>query len=512
MNTSSIAYSTARASLTEQFKASPGTVPRNDLNAGRMIADFARNDSLHVTYLATSKTSGDWYLWNGRVHEKSQMEIDDHLVTAFVDSLSETITIMPASTAKDDLRKSLESLCRGWSSTGGIEKLKTRVRAELRVSPDYFAANREYVVMANGWVYNIDDPNTAHAPDRNRPVTKHLGVSLPVGPDTSLGDLAAAYGGGGMWQAWLDEFVPLPEDQAFLQEAMGAALFGQGKARNIVHPVGPPGTGKSTVQNLGERAFGSYAGTLAKEAITKRQGGSSNFLQIQAKDVRFLHLSEPDTDRVDGSFLKNLAGGGESITSDVKNRDPITWKPECVPFIAANTVINFATWDQAIVDRVNIVHFNTKVKHIDHTFEDRLFETDGPAILAWILEGAVRYMDRGHIFVPQVIKDRAQENVIDSSNVLRWLTEQDEFLVVREHRPSVSTCVLQSEAYTSYTAWCLTEGEHTVTKRHFVEDVHRYTGKPQDQSVRSNGTRLYGVLPNTPDTPGVPVLQMLSNP
>jgi P4 family phage/plasmid primase-like protien len=504
MSTTSIAYSATRASLTDQFKANPSTAPRNDLHAGRMIADHARNNSLHVTYLATSKSSGDWYVWNGRVHEKSQLEVDDHLVTAFVDALTEAVDNLSSVNAKDERIQHLERLCRGWSSTGGIEKLKTRVRAELREHPDYFAANRDFVVMQNGWVYDIDDPDTAHAPDRSRPVTKCLGVSLPVGPDTSLGDLAAAYGGGGMWQAWLDEFVPLTEDQDFLQEAMGAALFGQGKARNIVHLVGPPGTGKSTVQNLGERAFGSYAGTLAKEAITKQTG--SNFHQIGAKDVRFLHLSEPDTDRVDGSFLKNLAGGGESITSDVKNRDPVTWKPECVPFIAANSIINFATWDQAIVDRVNIVHFNTKVKHIDHSFEDRLFATDGPAILAWILEGAVRYLNRGHIFVPQVIKDRAQANVVENSNVLRWLEDQTQYKVVRDNSAFLSDCVLVSEAWSDYVIWCGSEFETPISKRRFVDDIHRFTNRPHDAPKRSNGTRLYGVTPNLPAVPGVSVL------
>jgi hypothetical protein len=470
-----------------------------------------RTDDSYISYRTTAATRGEWFVWDGRVHVLEPRSVDDLLVTSFIDAYE---NIAEKFFVGDELTKARERI-RKWSTSGQIRALKERVREELRVPQDTFDKDRRWLVMRDGYVLDlwmIDDEPLP--PDPSRPVTRCLGVCLQdyeehwsidkndemvMHPD----DLTPY-----RWLTWLDETLPLKEEQLYLQEALGAALLGSGDAKNIVHLVGKKNTGKSTLLNIGVGVFGAksangYAGTLPSSALMKTYSGA-NFAQREAKGVRFLKISEPSTERTDDAFLKNLAGGGEHIVTEQKNRDPEEWLAECVLFIAANSVVKFDVHDKALSERVNILEFNHVIEKVDVDFVPQLLVKEGGLILSWIIEGAKRYQYQGHIVVPQSIKDRAISHVVASSGPLRWLEEMVETgrYTIDLNRPR-SHYVNRANAYSEYVNWCVALKEKEASQSDWQAEIHSMHDAPSDALKKSNGTkRLFGVLGTNTGTSG----------
>lgn len=495
--------------VTRQLKAAMDMGPRpvTDLEIGRFIKSALQTERTWFTFRMTSKTGGEWYVWDGKVHAKEDAEYDDVLVSSFIDVARLWLREQPVyDDEDDDPNSALRKRYRRLESNSAMNSLKARVRSEFRVAQSHFDQDRRYLVMENGYVLDLWDLDAeALPPHPSRPVTRHLGVALSgetgLAEGASWQDMISA-AQPVRWQAWLDEFVPDRAEQRYLQEAVGAALLGGGNAKNIVHLVGASNTGKSTFLNVMERVFGrrknnGYAGTLPASAIVKRYGGGRNFDQAEAKGVRFLKLSEPSTDRTDDAFLKNLSGGGESIMTERKGEHPEEWYAECVLFIAANAVVRFDTTDEAISQRVNIVEFNTKIKEVVFNFEDQLIEAEGPQILQWVIDGAHRYMTQGYIHVPASIKDRGADHVAESSTPLRWLTERmEEGLYRLDATVPVNHMVKRSEAYRDYQEWCFDNGEKAKPNRAWRNEINKATGFDKTTEPKSGGEiRLHGVCP-----------------
>jgi phage/plasmid-associated DNA primase len=275
-----------------------------------------------------------------------------------------------------------------------------------------------------------------------------------------------------------------------------------------VHLVGGKDTGKSTVLKVGAAVFGArkangYSGRLGDSAIVRKSGGGANFAQSEARGVRFLFLSEPSTDRTDDGFLKNLSGGGEPITTERKNRDQEEWDAECVLFIAANTVVRFQTKDRALVDRINILEFTERVSphEVDRLFTEKLVEQEGAGILMWMMEGAFRYRQQGHIVVPPSIQQRAIKHVVDSSAPLRWLTE-----VTRLGGPLVidptiapSNMMTPKVCFEMFGTWCADNNERKPSNANWRAEIETHLGAPPGWSDRRPGgsARLYSVIDAT---------------
>lgn len=472
-------------------------VPYNDLDA----ASFLHGKfSASFTYIPTSATKGDWYYWNGAIHVKDDLnQIDDYLATGLANYLRDLTKALATDhkNLNEDDRKLVDGILnavRGYArqirSAQALKNLKSRIRLTFTKPVDYFDNDSQWAVLADGQVIDLDNLSGTLLPaDSSRPVSRALGVVY-------AGTVSSP-----KWQASLDQWVPDKAVQEYLQVAAGAALRGKGDAKNIVALVGISNTGKSTYINILKEVFGGYAGALPATAIVQKYGGASNFEQSKARGKRFLYLSEPQAQRTDDAFLKNLSGGGETIPTANKGQDSVEWKAQCVLHIASNHTPKFDTQDNAIVERMNLVGFDhvfarDKSGSAD-TFAKDLVASEGAGILAWILEGAKIYQDLGYIPVPDAIREKSQGNVVEASAPLRWLQEVvDDGKYRLAPGEALSDYVKPVDLYREYQEWSFESGEKAVSQKIWLREIERFNSMPAEyKGKRTQGfARVYGVV------------------
>lgn len=475
-------------------------IPTTDLDAANFLHEVYRSK---FTYIPTTANKGEWYFWNDAVHEKHELnQIDDYLATGLADYLLDIakhllkqarLNLSDGDRDKaNDLIKGLYSYAKQIRSTGGIQALKVRIKFKFTKPAEYFDNDSQWAVLADGMVLDLHDlDGDLLKPDSKRPVSRSLGVIY----DEAMGFPVD-------WVESLDKWVPDKEVQLYLQVAAGAALLGKGDAKNIVALVGVSNTGKSTYINILKKVFGGYAGSLPATAIVQKYGGNTNFEQSKARGKRFLYLSEPQKQRTDDAFLKNLSGGGETISTANKGQDTVEWYAQCVLHIASNHIPDFDTQDNAIVDRMNLVGFDhvfvTRGQGSADKFAEDMVEKEGSAILAWIIEGAAIYREEGFIPVPDAIKNKSKDNIVEASAPLRWLHEVIEegyyYLVPGAPGTSFAKPV---ELYEQFSKWCFTTGEKTVKQKTWLAEIERFNAMPASKKgTRPGGfARVYGVVP-----------------
>lgn len=474
-------------------------IPNNDLDGGLFLQ---RLFGATFTYIPTSSTKGDWYFWNGAIHEKDDLGlIDDYLAIGLANYLRDYSRDLAKDAAKLPEEKQKEvtagikavaAYARLIRGANPLKAFKSRVRLSFTKPADFFDNDSRWAVLANGEVQDLEHLDQDPLPaDSSRPVSRALGVSYI--PDAGYPS---------KWVASLDQWVPDKEVQKYLQVAAGAALMGKGDAKNIVALVGVSNTGKSTYINILKEVFGGYAGALPATAIVQKYGGASNFEQSKARGKRFLYLSEPQKQRTDDSFLKNLSGGGETISTAEKGKDAVEWNAQCVLHIASNHVPEFDTQDNAIVERMNLVGFDhvfprDKSGSAD-TFAKDIVAEEGSAIFLWIIGGASIYKELGYIPVPEAIREKSKGNVVEASAPLRWFKE----VIADGHYHRVPGVPMNKyekpvDLYPKFREWCFNSGEKTtVSQKTWLAELERFNEMPADKKdKRPEGyARVYGVV------------------
>lgn len=450
-------------------------------------------------------TSSDgWYNWNEKIHELDTTDtLGRKLVYNFIDQMDDEIQAVKDEYRKlpEEDRKKIEPLLtlvertrNRISNNAGTRGLVSALQDVFRVPNDYFDKPGNFVAMADGSVIDLAmtfafDEIVIKPADPKFRITRTLGTSIDAKTETDPA----------LFLHYLSRAVPLQEDRDYLQEALGAALTGYGTAKNIPNLIGVPNTFKSTFINIMDSVFGEYAGPLPPNALMLKYGGGANFAQSQARGKRFLYVSEPQTSRTDDSFLKALAGGGDQVSTEHKGKDSVNWKPQCVLFIAANDIVKFDTRDNAIVQRMNIIHFENPVseQEINPDLVNEILREEAPQILAWILEGARRFFDRGSIFVPETIKTRADEHVVESNPTLLWYREllENEDIIVNKSA-SARTMWIENLAWQSFKNWCV-ENDYQVKRGDWRKSLNSYLQTPKEFiKTRPGGyARVYGVVP-----------------
>lgn len=464
-------------------------LPLSDMDVAAFMADIF-GERIHYN------GAQGWFEWDGTVHQRDYTDtLGIALATRFSRALSKVTDAVRSEIARwsdqTDRERGMKFLAPALTylertkNNAGMRGLTSVLRDVFTVDNNYFDRDHMWAVMRDGRVIHlaksigferliIEEPSPA------RPVTRKLGVSVEEGvtgrPERFLRYLRAT--------------VSSDEEITYLQTAAGAALLGEGTAKNIPHLVGPPHTFKSVYLATLDQVFGDYAGTLPATALVARYGGGTNFAQSRARGVRFLWLSEPQTTRTDDAFLKNLSGGGEPINTEEKGKDSVAWKAQCVLHIAANHIVKFDSRDTAIVSRMNIVEFNNQVKEEDiiPDLHSELVDHEGDEIFMWIFEGALRYANENVIKVPAIIRDRGQDHVVESSPVLRWLKEMvADGELVRLEKQVKSHMVKEKDAWAKFEQWCFDNMEpKRINKRDWLSEIYAYLGVPKHVATPTN--------------------------
>ena len=215
--------------------------------------------------------------------------------------------------------------------------------------------------------------------------------------------------GANLWEDFLKRISgDDPKFIAFLQTLAGMCAVGKVFHEGILLAVGNGRNGKSTFFNAVESSLGDYAGTIdATVLTTDRQNKGAALATLRGK--RFAICGEfEEGQRLSVATLKRLAST-DPMTIEEKFRQPETIIPSHHLCLFTNFLPRVGSTDGGTWRRLTVVPFNaTMPSGIEDipNYAEVLVDKAGPAILEWIIEGAVMFRRSGcRLYLPDAVEE-----------------------------------------------------------------------------------------------------------
>lgn len=255
--------------------------------------------------------------------------------------------------------------------------------------------------------------------------------------------------GADLWEKQLNLLFCGDQDLIrYVQLVAGAACVGKVFMEQIVIAYGYGANGKSTFWNTLSRILGGYSGKLSSEVLTVRSRTNIKNEMAELKGKRLVIAAElTGGTRLDTAAIKKLCSTDE-IYAEKKYKDPFSFVPSHTLVLYTNHLPKINDCDDGTWRRIIVVPFNAKITgNTDiRNYADYLYENAGPAILAWMIEGAYQVIQKNFkIEQPKAVRDAIAKYHDESDWLKNFIAES---LDVGEEYTSSSGSIFQ--AYRSY--------------------------------------------------------------
>ncbi len=228
------------------------------------------------------------------------------------------------------------------------------------------------------------------------------------------------------WEEHLTKTMPDIWERKFLMRLLGYVATGLTHEQVFFLWQGRGGDGKSVTAGAVRRVLGSYAATADVKTFLEDKTGrsaaaASPDLARLAGATRFVSVSEPPRgSRLNEGLIKQFTGGAPLAARHL-NKDMFEFAPRFRLILECNARPGIGGGDDGIWRRVIIVPWRVQLKReeMDPDAEAKLV-AEGEGVLDAIVEGAIRYLERG--LTPPKTIETAHADYRKSSNALRdWL-------------------------------------------------------------------------------------------
>ena len=203
---------------------------------------------------------------------------------------------------------------------------------------------------------------------------------------------AATYEGSA-WIDWLQLVVPDATERTLLQNLMGYTLCGRRDGKLFAVLYGTAGSGKSTFLESLFRVFGDYASTAPLRSLYASEGDSAlDYGYAALNGKRFAFADELDSRRTMAEDFVKALSTGASVTARRRYGNEQDVAATACLWRATNDLPRIRNGGEALVVRARLFAWHQVLEQPD--IRDRIY-ADLPAVLAWVVEGARRYMTDG---------------------------------------------------------------------------------------------------------------------
>ncbi len=324
-----------------------------------------------------------------------------------------------------------------------------------------------------GGIVNLETGKLQPA-DPARMHTRATTVTPDAGADTHV------------WDTFLASTFPEAEVREYVQRLVGHSLLGEVRAHVLPFAYGSGGNGKGVFLETMRAVLGTYAGAAPAGFLmsTGMMQHATELADLQGR--RFVICSEVNpTDRFDEAKVKSLTGG-DTVKARFMRQDFFEFRPTHSLWLMGNDQPQVDSGGDALWRRLRLIPFTHKVAE-EHRIDDLqgiLAREHGPAVLAWAIAGAVKYLTDG-MKEPDVVKV-ATENYAEATDTIgRFL--DDECVL----NPSLATSVTTIRA--AYEEWCRVNGERPIAGRRFAAQLGKHgvlVGRAAPKGAA--GLRMYG--------------------
>lgn len=249
----------------------------------------------------------------------------------------------------------------------------------------------------------------------------------------------------------------------FMQRAVGYALTGRITEHKLLFLHGHGRNGKSVFRDTLEWMMGAYSRTANSDLLMTSGQGKHKTELAELDGARLVVASEiPKNTIWNEARIKELTGG-DRINANFMHKDGFTYIPQLTLMIAGNDKPRLKDVGPAMRARMQLVPFNVEIPHEEQDRDlPKKLKLEGPEILRWAIEGALKWQDRG-LDVPEAIKKASLEYLEDEDVIKAFLGEATV--------TATNSYVETQKLFVRYRVWCQAQGIQAEIKRRFVNDL-----------------------------------------
>ena len=288
-------------------------------------------------------------------------------------------------------------------------------------------------------------------PEQEQYITKRCAVAPKSGAPT-------------LWLEFL-KTVTAEDDSliAYLQRFAGYALTGETAEHALVFLHGSGANGKTVFLHTLSGIMGDYAVAAGIETFTeqKQEHHSTEIARLRGARLVVTEETEQAGHWAEGR-IKRLTGGGK-IAAHFMRADDFEFTPQFKLLIAGNHKPALRSVDEAIRRRFHLVPFAVTIPQEQR--DTQLFEklrAEWSQILNWMVEGCLAWRDAG-LGMPESIQEASAEYLKDEDTLIQWIDE------CCERDPAARS--ESSVAYRNYLTWCERSGEHSWSRKRWVNGL-----------------------------------------
>lgn len=303
-------------------------------------------------------------------------------------------------------------------------------------------------------------------------VTKNLNVN-------TVGDAAKAE----RWNQFLDQIFGGDHELIdWLHRFCGYLLTGSTREQIFLFCYGLGANGKSVFIEVLKYILGDYARAIAPETLadSKRQGGGATPDLAALIGARLVMCNETeDNTAMAESLVKSLVSG-DSMSVRPLYGAPIQFSPAFKLIMAGNHKPIVRGNDNGIWRRIRLIPFNRTFapdERDPHLLAK--LKAEAPHILAWMIEGCIKWLQQGLGDTPTAIEGATSEYREDQDIVGRWLDEETKQDPLGEES--------MTDLYASYQDWCIRNGQRPSAS----SVLGRRLAERGFHKRKSNGMNLY---------------------
>jgi putative DNA primase/helicase len=248
----------------------------------------------------------------------------------------------------------------------------------------------------------------------------------------------------------------------YFQQLCGMAAIGKVFHEGMAVFYGNGQNGKSTFLNAISKVFGDYACSINPEMLMAQRDGRQPVGITRLDGKRFVTAVELEEGRrMSSSMLKQLSSTDPITGRELYQKDR-TFMPTHTLIMATNFLPKIGSSDIGTWRRIAVAPFKAVIQTNDQIkdYADILFQRDGDAILAWIVEGAVKYIKNDyHINLPSVVEAATKDYKNAEDWVGNFIYECCEIGGYEEQG---------GKLYDEYCEWCEKNNEYKRRPRDFA--------------------------------------------
>ena len=277
------------------------------------------------------------------------------------------------------------------------------------------------------------------------------------------------------------------ELEAYVQQIVGLAVIGHVYIEALIIAHGDGRNGKSTFWNVIARVLGSYSGNISADALTVGCKRNVKPELAETKGKRLLIAAELEEGmRLNTSLVKQFCSTDE-IFAEKKYKDPFAFTPSHTLVLYTNHLPKVGANDPGTWRRLIVVPFNARIEGSGDikNYADYLYDKAGPAILAWMIEGAKSVIDANfHITQPECVREATALYRENSDWLDHFLSECCD--IGNDYQAA------SGDFYYAYRDFCTRNGEYTRSTTDFYAaiDLAGFTRKRTTKGRIVCGVRL----------------------